>query len=222
MSILLPIETQFVNSFTYEGGSLQQLHTLQTAEGNLKKKQFEKSLAQAPQVRAALVHFASKDGQRQLADSGLSWNKGEFVEKALRYSDRSQANLLVRIADRNDAHPELITKYKREQTRLSTAGQKAPRSIQHFDKWSRALLDQANETGETIEDVVEGAEVEATAEPSNSTNMAQFRFKHPIHGNIVVNIDENGAITTTNTVEHIGEALATFRAMIQTPLEVAA
>ena len=134
MSILLPIETQFVNSFTYEGGSLQQLHTLQTAEGNLKKKQFEKSLAQAPQVRAALVHFASKDGQRQLADSGLSWNKGEFVEKALRYSDRSQANLLVRIADRNDAHPELITKYKREQTRLATAGQKAPRSIQHFDK----------------------------------------------------------------------------------------
>ena len=220
MSILLPIETQFVNGFTYEGGSLQQLHTLQDAEGNLKKKQFEKSLAQAPQVRAALIHFASEDGQRQLADSGLSWNKGEFVEKALRYSDRSQANLLVRIADRNDAHPELITKYKREQTRLSTAGQKAPRSIQHFDKWSRALLDEANETGEAIEDIVEGAEVEATAEPSNSTNMAQFRFKHPIHGNIVVNIDENGAITTTNTVEHIGEALATFRAMIQTPLEV--
>jgi len=222
MSILLPIETQFVNSFTYEGGSLQQLHTLQTAEGNLKKKQFEKSLAQAPQVRAALVHFASEDGQRQLADSGLSWNKGEFVEKALRYSDRSQANLLVRIADRNDAHPELITKYKREQTRLATAGQKAPRSIQHFDKWSRALLDEANETGEAIEDVVEGAEVEATAEPTNSTNMAQFRFKHPIHGNIVVNIDEHGAVTTTNSIEHIGEALATFTAMISNPSQVAA
>ena len=50
MSNLLPIETQFVNGFTYEGGSLQQLHTLQDAEGNLKKKQFDKSLAQAPQV----------------------------------------------------------------------------------------------------------------------------------------------------------------------------
>lgn len=222
MSILLPIETQFVNGFTYEGGSLQQLHTLQDAEGNLKKKQFEKSLAQAPQVRAALLHFASKDGQRQLAESGLSWNKSEFVEKALRFTDRSQANLLVRIADRNDAHPELITKYKREQTRLATAGQKAPRSVQHFDKWSRALLDEANESGAPLEDVVEGAEVEATAEPTNSTNMAQFRFKHPIHGNVVVNIDEHGAVTTTNSDEAISESLAAFMHMLSTPMEVAA
>ena len=190
MSILLPIETQFVNGFTYEGGSLQQLHTLQDAEGNLKKKQFEKSLAQAPQVRAALLHFASKDGQRQLAESGLSWNKSEFVEKALRFTDRSQANLLVRIADRNDAHPE--------------------------------LLDEANESGAPLEDVVEGAEVEATAEPTNSTNMAQFRFKHPIHGNVVVNIDEHGAVTTTNSDEAISESLAAFMSMLSTPMEVAA
>jgi hypothetical protein len=212
MSNLLPIETDFVNNFSYNGTTLTALHRLQEAEGDLKKKQFEKSLAQAPLVRSAVEHFKSDEGKAQLAEAGLTWTYGDFVKKALRYSDRSNANLLIRIADRNDTHPELITKYKREQTRLATAGESAPRSVQHFDKWSRALLDEAEESGEAIEDIVEGAEVEATETPSE--NFAQFRLKHGLYGNIVVNIDSEGAVTTTNEMEHIKDALVIFTAML--------
>ena len=212
MSNLLPIETDFVNNFSYNGTTLTALHRLQEAEGDLKKKQFEKSLAQAPLVRSAVEHFKSDEGKAKLAEAGLTWTYGDFVKKALRYSDRSNANLLIRIADRNDTHPELITKYKREQTRLATAGESAPRSVQHFDKWSRALLEEAEESGEAIEDIVEGAEVEATETPSE--NFAQFRFKHPLHGNIVVNIDSEGAVSTTNDSAHIQEALLAFTAML--------
>tara|TARA_R110000824_G_scaffold28206_6_gene95077 strand:- start:4600 stop:5268 length:669 start_codon:yes stop_codon:yes gene_type:complete len=218
MSNLLPIETEFVNNFTHNGDTLIALHRLQDAEGDLKKKQFEKSLAQAPLVRSAVEHFKSEEGQAKLAEAGLTWTYGDFVKKALRYTDRSNANLLIRIAERNEAHPELITKYKREQTRLATAGESAPRSVQHFDKWSRALLEEAEESGEALEDVVEGAEVEATETPSES--FAQFRFKHPLHGNIVVNINSDGAVTTTNDLSHVQDALTTFSAMVSYDTEV--
>ena len=102
MSNLLPIETEFVNNFRHNGTTLTALHRLQEAEGDLKKKQFEKSLAQAPLVRSAVEHFKSDEGKAQLAEAGLTWTYGDFVKKALRYSDRSNANLLIRIADRND------------------------------------------------------------------------------------------------------------------------
>ena len=126
MSILLPIETAFIASFTYDGGSLSRLHTLQDAESDLNKQKFDKTLNQAKEVRAALAHFESEDGKAALAASGLTWTKSEFVTKALRYNDRSFVNKMVRVADRNDEHPSLITKYKREQSRLAAAGEKAP------------------------------------------------------------------------------------------------
>ena len=44
--------------------------------------------------------------------------------------------------------------------------------------------------------------------------MAQFRFKHPIHGNIVVNIDEAGDVQTTNTGEQIAESMLIFKSIV--------
>ena len=212
MSTLLPIESAYIEQFTYEGGSLSRLHTLQATELDLDKQKFDKSLAQAEQVRAALAKFESDEGKAAMAAAGLTWTKTEFCEKGLRYQDRSFVNKMVRVATRNDEHPSLITKYKREQSRLAADGAKAPRSIVHFDKWSRELLEQADESGESVEDVAEGAEVEATT--ASAPQMAQFRFKHPIHGNIVVNIDEAGDVQTTNTGEQIAESMLIFKSIV--------
>jgi len=212
MSILLPIETAFIASFTYDGGSLSRLHTLQDAESDLNKQKFDKTLNQAKEVRAALAHFESEDGKAALAASGLTWTKSEFVTKALRYNDRSFVNKMVRVADRNDEHPSLITKYKREQSRLAAAGEKAPRSIVHFDAWSRDILAEAEESGASVEEAAEGAEVEATS--AESSTIHQLRFKHPLHGHIVVNVREDGEVVTTNTPEQIAEALAAMAMLL--------
>ena len=217
MSTLLPIETAFIQSYTYDGGSLSQLHTLQNSELDLDKRKFDKSLSQAEQVRSALAHFESDAGKAAMAATGLTWTKTEFCEKALRYQDRSFVNKMVRVANRNDEFPALISKYKREQTRLAADGAKAPRSIVHFDKWSRELLEQAEESGESVEDVAEEAEVEAT--PATTSQMAQFRFKHPIHGNVVVNIDEAGDVQTTNTGEAIANTFNIFKSVVSAWME---
>jgi len=210
MSNLLQIETAFIANIRFDGGSLNQLHNAQDAERDSRKKLFDNSLKQALHIKLAYAWFESEEGKTQMESAGITWNKSEFVEKALRYKARTTPDLLVRIQNRIEEFPAMLTQYKREQTRLANAGETAPRSIQHFDKWSRAILDEAEATGVDVEEVVESTEVEAT-ESATSTQLAQFRFKHPMYGNIVVNMAEDGSITTTNSESEILESLEAFK-----------
>mgnify|MGYP005657071983 CR=1 FL=1 len=209
MQNLLQIETAFIASIRFESGSLSQLHSAQDAETDSRKAAFEASLKQAKHLQAAYAWFASDSAKAEMEEAlGTAWNKTEFVQKALRYGARTTPDLLVRVQTRIDEHPTLLTKYKREQTRLAGAGEKAPRSIQHFDKWSRALLDEVEETGAEVEEAIEEAEVEAT--PTSAANLGQFRFKHPVSGNIVANCDVNGVVDTTNSRAELAESIIAF------------
>ena len=206
----LSIETAFIANIRFEGGSITKLHNAQDAEKDSRKAAFDNSIKAAVHIKAAYAWFASVDGKAEIEAAGLSWNKTEFVAKALRYKARTTPDLMVRVQERMEEHPTLLTKYKREQTRLANDGESAPRSIQHFDKWSRALLAEAEEAGTDAAEAIEEAAVEGT---SSSAQLGQFRFKNPMTGNVAANVSEAGEVATTNSLTELGEAMVTFAAM---------
>lgn len=206
----LSIETAFIANIRFEGGSISKLHTAQDAVKDARKSGFDNSMKAAVHIKAAYTWFASVEGKAEIEAAGLSWNKTEFVAKALRYGRRTTPDLMVRLQERVEEHPTLLPKYKREQTRLANANQSAPRSLQHFDKWSRALLAEAEEAGTEATDAIEEAAVEGT---SSSAQLGQFRFKNPMTGNVAANVSEAGEVATTNSLTELGEAMITFAAM---------
>ena len=206
----LSIETAFIANIRFEGGSISKLHTAQDAVKDARKSGFDNSMKAAVHIKAAYAWFASDDGKAEIEAAGLSWNKTEFVAKALRYGRRTTPDLMVRLQERVEEHPTLLPKYKREQSRLANANQSAPRSLQHFDKWSRALLAEADETGTEASEAIEEAAVEGT---SSSAQLGQFRFKNPMTGNVAANVSEAGEVATTNSLTELGEAMITFAAM---------
>lgn len=187
------LEVAYFTTFNANGTTVGKYLTARNAQIEAKKKGFDSSVKMWKYTKALWEAFNSDEEKARREEAGIVMTSSDFSKKVLGYSDKSQKNLAVRLATRVEEHPELLTAYKREQTRKANNGEKAPRSAQDFDKWSRAVLEQEAK-GATQEEAVE-AVAEATAEATSNAPSAVFQVQFFGAMQSRATLNEDGTLT---------------------------
>lgn len=187
------LEVAYFTTFNANGTTVGKYLTTRSAQIEAKKKGFDSSVKLWKYTKALWEAFNSDEEKARREEAGIVMTSSDFSKKVLGYSDKSQKNLAVRLATRVEENPELLTAYKREQTRKANNGEKAPRSAQDFDKWSRAVLEQEAK-GATQEEAVE-AVAEATSDATSNAPSAVFQVQFFGAVQSRATLNEDGTLT---------------------------
>lgn len=190
------LEVSYFTTFSANGTTIGKYLNTRSAQIEAKKKGFDSSVKLWKYTKALWEGFNSDEEKARREEAGIVMTSSDFSKKVLGYSDKSQKNLAVRLATRVEENPELLTAYKREQTRKANNGEKAPRSAQDFDKWSRAVLEQEAKGATTDEAVEAVADAQATADAVSC--IAQLQFFGLQSGRVALKEDGTFDFTSVN------------------------
>jgi hypothetical protein len=202
MSNLLSIEQAFLSNAQVKSAmNLTEIKALQRTIDNAKKKKFTTTLALSKHVSKAYEWFKSDEGQQLCEAEGISWTAEEFATKVFGWQ-KSFFHKVVKVAKVED---EIIERFNAECDRLESEGENPKRSVENLLKFAKAVESGATEGGEGAEDG-EGDGAEAAVETRAQVAFT-MTFKDGHNANVSVRIDENGKMTTTNSLNDIKRAL---------------
>lgn len=200
MSNLLSIEQAFLsNAQVKTAMNLTEIKSLQRTIDNAKKKKFVTTLALSKHVSKAYEWFKSDEGQQLCEAEGISWTSEEFASKVFGWQ-KSFFHKVVKVSNVED---EVIERFNTECDRLEAEGESPKRSIESLLKFAKAVESGASEGGDSES---EGDEAVAEVETRVQTAFT-MTFKDGYNANVSVRIDENGKMSTTNSLNDIKRAL---------------
>ena len=213
MARLLQIEEQFLTQVReFNFGRLQ---TLQAAERDARKAQFDKSMAFGAEASKALAWYKSTEGKEAMDASGVEWpTVKDFVQKVFGYKTTSRLYKVVKAADSAAESPEMLTAFKRECSRLEREGEKVNRSIEGFNAYVAAggQLPQTQTESESSGEEGEGEGEGAGAGEARAQQLLQFtRRKTDESAGFNVRIDTEGEVRVQG---HIGHAIEEARKLL--------
>lgn len=199
MSNLLSIEQAFLNNAQVKSAmNLTEIKALQRTIDNAKKKKFTTTLALSKHVSKAFEWFKSDEGQALCNDAGISWTSEEFGAKVFGWQ-KSFFYKVVKVANVED---EVIERFNDECDRLEREGENPKRSVENLLKFAKAVESGASEGGDGDGE----SDAEAVVETRVQTAFT-MTFKDGHNPNVSVRIDENGKMTTSNSLNDIKRAL---------------
>lgn len=213
MARLLQIEEQFLTQVReFNFGRLQ---TLQAAERDARKAQFDKSMAFGAEASKALAWYKSTEGKEAMEAAGVEWpTVKDFVQKVFGYKTTSRLYKVVKAADSAAESPEMLTAFKRECSRLEREGEKVNRSIEGFNAYVAAggQLPQTQTESESSGEEGEGEGEGAGAGEARAQQLLQFtRRKTDESAGFNVRIDTEGEVRVQG---HIGHAIEEARKLL--------
>lgn len=212
MARLLQIEEQFLTQV--QGFNFGRLQTLQAAERDARKAQFDKSMAFGAEASKALAWYKSTEGKEAMDASGVEWpTVKDFVQKVFGYKTTSRLYKVVKAADSAAESPEMLTAFKRECSRLEREGEKVNRSIEGFNAYVAAggQLPQTQTESEG-EAEGEGEGEGAGGGEARVQQLLQFtRRKTDEAAGFNVRIDTEGEVQVQG---HIGHAIEEARKLL--------
>jgi hypothetical protein len=179
--------------------NLTEIKALQRTIDNAKKKKFVTTLALSKHVSKAYEWFKSDEGQALCEAEGISWTAEEFATKVFGWQ-KSFFHKVVKVAKVED---EVIERFNAECDRLESEGENPKRSVENLLKFAKAVESGAEQGGEGDG---EGDGAEAAVETRAQVAFT-MTFKDGHNANVSVRIDENGKMTTTNSLNDIKRAL---------------
>jgi hypothetical protein len=213
MARLLQIEEQFLTQV--QGFNFGRLQTLQAAERDARKAQFDKSMAFGAEASKALAWYKSTEGKEAMDASGVEWpTVKDFVQKVFGYKTTSRLYKVVKAADSAAESPEMLTAFKRECSRLEREGEKVNRSIEGFNAYVAAggQLPQTQTESESSGEEGEGEGEGAGAGEARAQQLLQFtRRKTDESAGFNVRIDTEGEVRVQG---HIGHAIEEARKLL--------
>ena len=213
MARLLQIEEQFLTQV--QGFNFGRLQTLQAAERDARKAQFDKSMAFGAEASKALAWYKSTEGKEAMEAAGVEWpTVKDFVQKVFGYKTTSRLYKVVKAADSAAESPEMLTAFKRECSRLEREGEKVNRSIEGFNAYVAAggQLPQTQTESESSGEEGEGEGEGAGAGEARAQQLLQFtRRKTDESAGFNVRIDTEGEVRVQG---HIGHAIEEARKLL--------
>jgi hypothetical protein len=212
MARLLQIEEQFLTQVReFNFGRLQ---TLQAAERDARKAQFDKSMAFGAEASKALAWYKSTEGKEAMDAAGVEWpTVKDFVQKVFGYKTTSRLYKVVKASDSAAEAPEMLTAFKRECSRLEREGEKVNRSIEGFNAYVAAggQLPQAQAESEG-DGEGEGEGAGEGAGEARVQQLLQFtRRKTDEAAGFNVRVDTEGQVKVQG---HIGHAIEEARKLL--------
>lgn len=193
MSNLLQIEVAFLrNPAIATALNLQEIRTIQRSITNSKKKKFEQSLSLSKHVKTAFEWFKSLEGQRKLAEEGITWTSEDFSKKVFGW----QKSFFYKMLKTANVPSEVVEQYNR---RADELGEDSQRSVEELLSFAK--------------------EVESGNESAENSPRAQIVlslvFNHP-DGKTTLKIDDAGQVKITgqnidNAVNFIINSLNSLR-----------
>ena len=200
MSNLLSIEQAFLSNAQVKSAmNLTEIKALQRTIDNAKKKKFVTTLTLSKHVSKAYEWFKSEEGQQLCEAEGISWTAEEFATKVFGWQ-KSFFHKVVKVAKVED---EIVERFNAECDRLEAEGENPKRSVENLLKFAKAVESGAEQGGEGDG---EGDGAEAAVETRAQVAFT-MTFKDGHNANVSVRIDENGKMTTTNSLNDIKRAL---------------
>lgn len=199
--------------------SLSQVESLQHSLQNGQKAKFDKSLELATLVVAGVTWFESEEGQATLTTEGISWTKELFFLKVYGWQ-KSFAYKIVKAGQIQAEHPELITAFKAECSRVEREGETANRTIEGLLKYVKQRLANENSgsDGDGEGEEGEGGEGDATPDVTRGKALLTLAFRavdiNPESRNVSIRVEADGTLVTRNDEDEIAAMWAFLKAKL--------
>ena len=131
--------------------NFNRINTLLTTLTDSKKAKFDTTLKLSKEVYKSFNWFNSDSGKEEMRIAGISMNTEQFGNKIFGWK-KSYFYKMVKLGTITEERAEVITRFKRECTRLESQGENVSRSLENALKYAN---DSARSTDESGEDSAE-------------------------------------------------------------------
>lgn len=134
------------SSMTRNFVNFNRVQTLLSTVSDSKKKKFDASIELSRAVKKAHTWFNSEEGKQVFLTEGIAWNTEMMFGKVFGWN-KSFAFKMLKVGALTEENSQVVTKFKRECTRLEGEGESVSRSIEALLKFAKAT----EENGENAE-----------------------------------------------------------------------
>ena len=176
--------------------NFNRVQTLLSTVSDSKKRKFDASIELSKAVKKAHTWFNSEEGKQVFLTEGITWNTEIMFGKVFGWN-KSFAFKMLKAGGLTEENSQVVTKFKRECTRLEGEGESVSRSIEALLKFAKATEENGEE-----------AEVQTRVDVKYVFTMKSDS------GNISVRVMADGEVKTTNNGDEIINSLDELKGII--------
>ena len=130
--------------------NFNRINGLLTSLSDSKKAKFDTTLKLSKEVYKSFNWFNSDSGKEEMRIAGISMNTEQFGNKIFGWK-KSYFYKMVKLGTITEERAEVITRFKRECTRLESQGENVSRSLENALKYANDSASSTDESGEEAE-----------------------------------------------------------------------